>query len=570
MNNKIKRFFEPALYNKIVLFRAIISGLVQTLYAVINIYFIQKIIDLIEKDLQNQILNITIYFFIFNIIYFIFSFISRKWSWADIYYSNIKTLNKLYMSKFNTLDNTSIETVGTGKIISILSKGFETWSNFLAASISIVTKVIVSVIATFIILKSLGNIYIIIFFIFFIVINIILSILNQKSLNYRIGVTESKINYDKQLVRMIMSKFEILQNNKNNDEINKLNGHTDSIIFNNNKLNNYLFSMFVIPEFMLFIVYLSVLLLLNKITIGFSGIVSIFLMLGLLKEVLNNSIGFFKSFTKSFYSIEKVWDFFDNTKTIKGINKGKTFEYINGDIKIDNLDFSYGKNKVFNNLNLNIKGGKKTAFVGASGSGKTTLIKLISGFLKGDNGNIFIDGKDLKDIKLSSYYKNIGYLTQEPSIFDGTILENLTYGINEFEITDKKLNKVIKLAKCEFIYDFEEGLSTEIGERGVRLSGGQKQRLAIAKIFMKNPKIIILDEPTSALDSFSEESITESFDKLFYGRTVLIIAHRLQTVKKSDDIIVFDNGKIIERGNHEKLVQNNGYYKKMLDLQSGF
>ena len=570
MNNKIKRFFEPALYNKIDLLKAFLSWFIQTLYAVINIYFIQKIINLIEKNLNEQILIITLYFFIFNIFYFIFSFISRKWSWADIYYSNIKTLNKLYMSKFNTLDNTSIETVGTWKIISILSKWFETWSNFLVASISIVTKVIVSVIATFIILKSLWNIYIIIFFIFFIIINIILSILNRKSLNYRVWVTESKINYDKQLVRMIMSKFEILQNNKNNDEINKLNWHTDSIVFNNNKLNNYLFSMFVIPEFMLFIAYLSVLLLLNKVTIWFSWIVSIFLMLWLLKEVLNNSIWFFKSFTKSFYSIEKVWDFFDNTKIIEWINKWENFKYINWDIKINNVDFSYWKNKIFDCLNLNIVWWKKTAFVWASWSWKTTLIKIISWFLKWDKGNIFIDWQNIKEIKLSSYYKNIWYLTQEPSIFDWTIFENLTYWINKVEINVKKLDEAIKLAKCEFIYNFEDWLNTEIWERWVRLSWWQKQRLAIAKIFMKDPKIIILDEPTSALDSFSEESITESFDKLFYWRTVLIIAHRLQTVKKSDDIIVFDNWKIKERWTHKKLVENNWYYKKMLDLQSGF
>ncbi len=494
MNNKIKRFFEPTFYNKIDLLKAILSWFIQTLYAVINIYFIQKIIDLIEKDLNDQILNITIYFLIFNILYFIFSFISRKWSWADIYYSNIKTLNKLYMSKFNTLDNTSIETIWTWKIISILSKWFETWSNFLVASISIVTKIIVSVIATFIILKSLWNIYIIIFFIFFIFINIILNILNKKSLDYRVWVTESKIKYDKQLVRMIMSKFEILQNNKNNDEIDKLNWYTDNIVFNNNKLNNYLFSMFVIPEFMLFIVYLTVLFLLNKLTIWFSWIVSIFLMLWLLKEVLNNSIWFFKSFTKSFYSIEKVWDFFDNTTIIEWINKWEKFKYINWDIKISNLDFKYWKNKVFNWLNLEIIWWKKIAFVWSSWWWKTTLIKLISWFLKWNEGNIFIDWQNIKEIKLSSYYKNIWYLTQEPSIFDWTIFENLTYWINKIEINDKKIDKAIKLAKCEFIYDFDEWLNTEIWERWIRLSWWQKQRLAIAKIFMKNPKIIILDE----------------------------------------------------------------------------
>ena len=169
-------------------------------------------------------------------------------------------------------------------------------------------------------------------------------------------------------------------------------------------------------------------------------------------------------------------------------------------------------------------------------------------------------------------YKHIWYLTQEPSVFDGSIKENLLYGMwEEKDIQEEwKIHQAILDAKCEFIYDFKEWLETQIWERWVRLSGWQKQRLAIAKLFLKNPEIIILDEPTSALDSFSEEAIRESFEKLFVWKTVFIIAHRLQTVKTADDIIVFEWWKVIERGNHEELLWQNWYYKKMLELQSGF
>jgi len=163
----------------------------------------------------------------------------------------------------------------------------------------------------------------------------------------------------------------------------------------------------------------------------------------------------------------------------------------------------------------------------------------------------------------------VGYLTQEPSVFDGTVIENLLYAV-EKKPSKKQIETIIQQAHCEFIYDLPNGIDTEIGERGIKLSGGQKQRLAIAKIFLKDPKIIILDEPTSALDSLSEQKITEAMHNLFRGRTVLIIAHRLQTVKHASEIIVIDTGKIIERGTHTSLVRKNGYYKKMLDLQSGF
>lgn len=568
--NKFYRFFEPLYQNKFNFLKAIISWLLWSAFLVINVYFIQNFVFIFQNNQVDTLKSFIIYFLIFNIIYFIFSFFTRRWSWADLYYSTIKILHTKYMLQFNKLDNTNIENIWTWKIISILSKWFENWSNFLVDSIWVITKIFISIIATFVILKDLWNLYIIFFFIIFIIINILLVYLNDKAIKYRIWVTEAKINYDRQLVKIVMSKFEILQNNKIFREVNILNKHTDDIISFNNHLNNFLFSMFIIPEIVIFIVYLSVLILSFKLNIWISQIVWIFLMLWILKEVLNNSISFFKNFTKNFYSIEKVWDFFDTTKEIIWLESWEKFDYKNWNIEIKNISFSYEENKVFSDFSLNIIGWKKTAFVWISWSWKTTLIKLISWFLKANDWNIIIDWQPINKINLKSYYKEIWYLTQEPSVFDGTILENLIYWIDENLINDKKIEDCIKLAECSFIYNFKDWLNTEIWEKWVRLSWWQKQRLAIAKLFVKDPKIIILDEPTAALDSFSEESISNSFEKLFIWRTVLIIAHRLQTVKNADDIIVFEWWRVIERWNHNDLIKLNWYYKKMIDLQSGF
>ena len=208
-----------------------------------------------------------------------------------------------------------------------------------------------------------------------------------------------------------------------------------------------------------------------------------------------------------------------------------------------------------------------------------------------------MDEQNLKETSLKSYYADIGYLTQEPSVFDGTVRENLLYAVTEplpnpplqgegtgTRVKDEAsslltgenwercfdIETIITLAHCEFIYDLPNGLDTEIGERGVKLSGWQKQRLAIAKIFLKNPKIIILDEPTSALDSLSEQKITKAMHNLFQDRTVIVIAHRLQTVKHAHEIIVIQAGKIQERGTHASLVRKKWFYKQMLDLQSWF
>lgn len=179
-----------------------------------------------------------------------------------------------------------------------------------------------------------------------------------------------------------------------------------------------------------------------------------------------------------------------------------------------------------------------------------------------------MDDQDIANVRLDSYFPYIGYLPQEPSVFDGSIRENLMYGLVK-EATDDELYNALDYARCDFVRDMSQGLDTEIGERGIRLSGGERQRLAIARIFLRNPEILILDEPTSALDSFSEAAITEALHKLYENKTVIIVAHRLQTVKEADTIVVLKSGSIIEQGTHNSLLALGGEYAHMVDLQSG-
>lgn len=246
-----------------------------------------------------------------------------------------------------------------------------------------------------------------------------------------------------------------------------------------------------------------------------------------------------------------------------------------GEITFNDVKFCYDA-ALLDHFSLQLLSKRKTALVGVSGSGKSTLIKLIAWYLHPQSGTVLIDNQELPNeynldraVSLKSYYPHIGYLTQEPNVFDGTIRENLLYATTG-DVTDEQLNNALEQSQCQFVFEFPNWLDTEIGEKWVRLSGWQRQRLAIAKIMLKNPKIVLLDEPTSALDSISEEAITKALDNLFQGRTVVIVAHRLQTVKKADDIIVLDKWTIIERGTHDELVQQWGQYAKMLELQSGF
>lgn len=236
-------------------------------------------------------------------------------------------------------------------------------------------------------------------------------------------------------------------------------------------------------------------------------------------------------------------------------------------ITFNNVDFAYaGHTVVLNNITLTIPMGKTTAFVGKSGSGKSTICSLIPRFYDRTGGSICFDGTDVKNITLDSLRNKIGVVEQDTFLFAGTLRDNVAYG--KLGATDTEIMTAIEQAHLtEMVTNLPDGLNTMVGERGVKLSGGQKQRIAIARVFLKNPEILILDEATSALDTQSEIAIQQALTKLAQGRTTIIIAHRLSTVKNADQIIVLNNGKIAEQGTHKTLMQQTGTYKTLVKAQ---
>ena len=216
-------------------------------------------------------------------------------------------------------------------------------------------------------------------------------------------------------------------------------------------------------------------------------------------------------------------------------------------------------NKVFKNLNLCISPGEKLAIVGPSGGGKTTLCNLIPRFYDVNNGQILIDDNDIRKYTLKSLRSNIGIVQQDVYLFSGTVLENIVYG--RTEATREEVVEAAKKAGAhEFITSLKDGYDTYVGERGVKLSGGQKQRISIARVFLKNPPIMILDEATSALDNESEFEVAKSLNRLSQGRTTITIAHRLSSIKNSDRILVLTEDGIVEEGNHDSLMEKKGIY----------
>ena len=249
--------------------------------------------------------------------------------------------------------------------------------------------------------------------------------------------------------------------------------------------------------------------------------------------------------------------------------EAKPLSEVKGNISFEDVVFSYNNAAVpaVNGVSFEIKSGKKIAFVGESGGGKTTICHLIPRFYAIESGSIKIDGVDVRKITLPSLRDNIGIVQQDVFLFGGTLRDNIMYG--RADATEEEMIEAAKKAKIhDFITSLPNGYDSEIGERGVKLSGGQKQRISIARIFLKNPAILILDEATSALDTESEKLVQEALTTLLKGRTSVVIAHRLSTIMNADRIFVIDEGRIVEEGRHEELLAKGGVYAKLVELQN--
>lgn len=242
-------------------------------------------------------------------------------------------------------------------------------------------------------------------------------------------------------------------------------------------------------------------------------------------------------------------------------------EHVTGDIQYKDVSFQYtDKEQVLSHLNIQIPAGKTCALVGPSGGGKTTICSLLPRFYDVTGGSVLVDGHDVRQLKLKSLREAIGIVQQDVYIFAGTVRENIAYG--KKDATQQEIEEAAKNANIhDFIMGLEDGYDTYVGERGTRLSGGQKQRIAIARVFLKNPPILILDEATSALDNESEKHIQEALDRLSVGRTTVVIAHRLSTIRSAEKIIVIDEGGVKEQGNHHQLMELDGIYARYFNMQ---
>lgn len=605
---KTKRFLEPIILMPKNFFWNFFEWAAIWWYYIFSFEMLRRIVEELQsKNIDAFYQNV--YWYLWISVFLSLARLSLyKTGWTPITYDGAKLYYKKYLQIFIAGDGNEIEKIWTWRFITILQRWVYDWldaiweftymgvTNIIISLYSIYFVFTINIWAWWIALILMSSIWII-------ALPIQIWMRKKRMLRYE---SEKEANHQSTIV--LMSKNELLQNNGLEKILWKIFCHFEDAKKYQYPVNIGFLALEEIPRLLFLLLRVGLYIYIARCIFqwsetSFTDFTVFVTVIAVMEKSINELFNIIRVFLRHLSGIEQLWSTFDSLTPIKWYDSGKTFSSSGKNIEIQNISYGYNETKVLEDFSLSLESGKKVALVGASWGWKTTLMKLIAGYLHPEAGSISVLGNRLDETALKTYYPHIGYLTQEPGVFDATIRENLVSALPSLqrgmserqgdfvsetteqnpqssvslqtaplqkELQENQLIKALKLAHCDFVFELEKWLDTEIGERGVRLSGGQKQRLAIAKIFLKNPEIILLDEPTSALDSFSEEQITIALDELFRNRTVIIVAHRLQTVKKADDIIVLEQGKIVERGNHESLVAKNGIYNRMLELQSGF
>lgn len=484
-------------------------------------------------------------------------------------YPEQQTINGLYLDfklqalrKMKTIDYLEYQKFGTGRLIQKIEDGaiasrdvmIDFWLKILRW---LLPTILFSLVFIFNVKKEL---------VLFVLVGYVIVILVSNVILKKLYVLKEKILFNqeflnKHLVRGLMELVVFRTNKKYDTEIKITKEGIKNIVDGKTKIklvHEIFFSLFALIVNVLKVIILAYAVMEGDLTVG--AVVTIISLLGKAYEPIAIFNVEYVDYKLNKITVNKYLEFL-NVKDDDALENGKLIKKLNGRIELKNVSFGYDVNQVINDLSLVIDQGTSIALVGESGSGKSTIIKLLMGLIKPDDGKVLVDGVDLGKVSLNSYYDHVSYVSQEVPIFDGTLRENLVFDKN---VSDEEIIEVLKLVSLEQFYlKLQNGLDTELGEKGIKLSGGEKQRVALARLFFEDTKIIILDEATSALDNITEKKVMNSIFEKLSNRTVIMIAHRLESIKDVDEVLVLKDAEIVERGLYDELLQREGYFTKL-------
>ncbi len=556
------KLFREVLKNnsKMILFYVLI-GVVINFLDLYSVTYYQKILDAFQfKTLTIMPL----------IIYGVLLLISTILGYLENYPEQ-QVKNKLYLDfklqslkKMKTIDYLEYQKIGTGKLAQRVEDGATASRDVLMDFwLKLFRYLIPTALFSLIFIFNVKKEYVLFVFAGYVIVVLVSNLILKRLYSLKEGILLNQESLNKHLVRGFMELVVFRTNKKFDTEIQVTKEGIKNIVDAKTKIklvHEIFFTAFALIVNVLQVIVLGYAVLKSNLSVG--AVVTVIALLGKAYQPIAIFNVEYVDYKLNKVTVKKYIAFLD-LKDDSALYDGKNVKEILGNIKFEDVTYGYGDStkKVIENLSFEIKKNSSVALVGESGSGKSTIIKLIMGLIKYDDGKIFVDGEELKEINLTSFYDSVTYIAQEAPIFDGTLRENLVF---DKQIPDFEIEKVLKLVCLDKFYErLEKGLDTELGEKGIKMSGGERQRVALARLFFDDSRIIILDEATSAMDNITEREVMENIVSKLKDKTLIIIAHRLETIKNVDEIYVLYDGEIKEQGKYEDLLKNNGYFTKL-------
>ena len=556
----MKLFKEVIISNKKMIIFYVLIGIAINFLDLYGVTYYQKILDAFQYK------TLTVMPLIF---YGILLIISTILGYVDNYPEQ-QVKNKLYLDfklqslkKMKSIDYLEYQKIGTGKLAQKVEDGATASRDIMVDFwLKLFRWLIPTALFSLLFIYRVKREYVLFVFAGYLLVVIISNLLLKRLYKLKEKILLNQESLNKHLIRGFMELVVFRTNKKYDSEIEITKEGIKNIVEAKTKIklvHEIFFSAFALIVHVLQVLVLAYAVFKSDLSVG--AVVTIIALLGKAYEPIAIFNVEYVDYKLNKVTVKKYTDLLD-LKDDVALNKGKVIRTMNGEIEFKNVTYGYtGKKTIIDNLSLKIKSNSSVALVGESGSGKTTIIKLIMGLIKYKDGNILIDGNELSNLNLNSFYDKVTYVSQEAPIFDGTLKENLVF---DKDISNGEILEVLEMVCLDkFNQKLENGLETELGEKGIRMSGGERQRVALARLFFDDSKIIILDEATSAMDNITEKMVMENIVKKLKNKTLIIIAHRLETIRGVDLIYVLSDGIIKEKGNYEELLSKKGYFSKL-------